>query len=95
VGFSVSLCVNTVQNGLAVALEIDGVTVHRIGEALALAGLSRPTYFRWVREGRIRDTKYKDRNGRRVFTGEELEWLKRISQRLVETSPQVDLPLKL
>lgn len=77
------------------ALLIDGVTVHQIGEALALANVSRPTYFRWVREGRIRDTRYKDRNGRRVFTEEELEALRRVSQRLVETSPQIDLPLKL
>jgi len=78
-----------------VAFEIDGLVVHPIGEALAAAGVSRPTYFRWVREGKIRDTKYKDRNGRRVFTVEETEMLRRIAQRLVETSPQIDLPLKL
>ena len=57
-----------------------------MGEALELAGLSRSTYFRWVREGRIRDVEYRDRNRRRVFTQEELQ--------LVPASPQMTLLAK-
>ena len=72
---------------------VDGRTVFRIGEALANAGLSRATYFRWVRIGRIPDTEFKDRNGRRVFTTEEVERLQRQANRLVASSGQFDLHL--
>lgn len=51
---------------------IGNLVVYRIGEALAAAGLSRATYFRWVKGGRVPDTHYKDRNGHRVFTEAEL-----------------------
>ena len=67
-------------------IALEGERVYRIGEALELAGLSRSTYFRWVREGRIRDVEYRDRNRRRVFTQEELQ--------LVPASPQMTLLAK-
>ena len=74
-------------------LEVNGQTVYRIGEALSRAGVSRATYFRWVRDGRIPDTRFKDRNGRRVFTPAEVENLIAVATRLVEASPQLDIPL--
>lgn len=69
-------------------LMLDGEEVFRIGEALEKAGLSRSTYYRWVREGKIVDTDFRDRNGRRVFTREELENLCSMAQRLVPATPQ-------
>lgn len=62
-----------------------------IGEALPRAGVSRSTYFRWVRSGRIPDTQFKDRNGRRVFTEEEVEQLTGIAKELKETNNQIRL----
>ena len=76
------------------AQDLNGSAVYPIKEALQRAGVSRATYFRWVKLGRIRDTRYKDRNGHRVFTEEELETLIGISQRLVE-SPQLEIPLEV
>lgn len=70
---------------------LDGEEVYRIGEALERAGVSRSTYYRWIREGRINDTHYRDRNGRRVFTLEELENLCSRTQQLVPASPQLTL----
>jgi len=64
---------------------IDGKKLYRIGEALAAAPVSRATYFRWLKEGRVRDTHYRDRNGRRLFTEEELKELKNQAQRLIES----------
>lgn len=64
-----------------------GITVYRIGEALQKAGVSRATYFRWVRENRIPDVKYRDRNGRRVFTTNEMAELVGIANRLVDATP--------
>lgn len=75
-------------------LEIDGMRVYRIGEALEEAGVSRATFFRWVREGRVADVRYRDRNGRRVFTDDELRGLCGITKKLVEASPQGILQLE-
>lgn len=72
-------------------IELDGKKVYRIGEALESAGLSRSTYFRWVREKRVHDTKYRDRTGRRVFTPEELEVLCAEARQLVLASSQLSL----
>jgi hypothetical protein len=74
---------------------IDGNLLFPIGEALDRAGVSRATYFRWVREGRIPDARFRDRNGRRVLTTEELSLLERRANRLVETLPpdQLTLPV--
>ena len=71
---------------------IDGKVVFSIGEALREAAISRATFFRWVREGIIQDAEFRDRNGRRVFTAEEAEELKRFAQRLV-AAPQLRIPL--
>ena len=68
-----------------VPVTIDGKKLYRIGDALQVAGLSRPTYFRWVRTGRVSDTHYRDRNGRRVFTPAELHAMRALAQRLVVT----------
>jgi len=69
-----------------VPLVIEGRKLYRIGEALPLASVSRATYFRWLKLGLLKDTQFKDRNGRRVFTEE----LKRESQKLVQ-APQIPL----
>jgi DNA-binding transcriptional MerR regulator len=75
-----------------VPFNIDGKTVFRIGEALREASVSRATFFRWVREGLIPDTEFRDRNGRRVFTSDEVEQLKQFAHKLVE-GPQLRIPL--
>src|SRR5689334_9562283 len=84
---TVSWCLKTARDG-NMPLVIDGKTVYRIGEALEEAGMSRATYFRWVRIGKLPDTRYRDRNGRRVFTHDEVRGLRGLAQRLVEASPQ-------
>ena len=66
-------------------------TVFSIGEALAKVRVSRSTYFRWVRTGRIPDTQFKDRNGYRVFTREELELLDSLANQLRDSSAQARL----
>jgi DNA-binding transcriptional MerR regulator len=71
----------------------NGTTVYRIGEALLEAGLSRATYFRWVREQKVADTRFRDRNGRRVFTAQEVQELCGVAHRLIEASPQLAIPL--
>ena len=74
------------------SVTIDGRVVFSIGEALREATISRATFFRWVKEGFIQDVEFRDRNGRRVFTAEEVDELKRFAHRLV-TAPQLRIPL--
>lgn len=74
-------------------MSIDGTTYYRIGEALKEAGVSRATYFRWIREGRIVDSQYRDRNGRRLLTCDELQAIKRVSHRIVDVSPKLPLTI--
>ena len=62
--------------------------VFSIGEALAKARVSRSTYFRWVKTGRIPDTQFKDRNGHRVFTEEEVQLLDNLANQLRNSSAQ-------
>ena len=66
-------------------LSLNGRTVYRIGVALKMAGVSRATFFRWVKNGRIKDARYKDRNRRRVLTEEEVKLLTDAANILIET----------
>jgi excisionase family DNA binding protein len=47
-----------------------------ISEACKMAGISRPTFLRWVQQGKFTDVKYRDRNGWRLFTQDEISRLK-------------------
>jgi hypothetical protein len=71
-----------------VPIIVNNMKLYRIGEALATASLSRATYFRWLKVGRVRETQFKDRNGRRLFTEEELDALVSEAKRLVQ-QPQI------
>jgi predicted site-specific integrase-resolvase len=41
-----------------------------------MAGTSRNTLLRWIREGRFVDVKFRDRNGWRLFAEDDIERLK-------------------
>ena len=73
-----------------VPIVVNNTKLFRIGEALAAASLSRATYFRWLKAGRVRETRFKDRNGRRLFTEAELQTLVSEAKRLVE-QPQIEM----
>jgi len=47
-----------------------------ISEACKIAGISRPTFLRWVQQGKFTDVQYRDRNGWRLFTNDEISRLK-------------------
>ena len=74
------------------SVTINGKVMFSIGEALREAAISRATFFRWVKDGVIKDAEFRDRNRRRVFTAEEVDELKRFAQRLV-AAPQLRIPL--
>jgi DNA-binding transcriptional MerR regulator len=55
---------------------ITGKTYYRTAEACQMAGISKNTLFRWIREGLFTDVKQRDRRGWRLFTEKEIETLK-------------------
>ena len=42
-------------------------------EALGKIGISRSTFFKWLREQKIEDTKQRNRNGWRLFTENDIK----------------------
>jgi len=57
-------------------IAINGETYYRTAEACQVAGISKNTLFRWVREGLFPDVEHRDRRGWRLFTEEEIDRLK-------------------
>ncbi len=64
-------------------LTISGKKYYRTQEALALIGLPRSTFFKWLREDKISDAKYKDRNGWRLFSDTEINKIKKFKETLI------------
>ena len=48
---------------------------YRTTEVCLAAGIGKSTLFRWIREGIIKEAKYRDRKGWRLFTEDELDML--------------------
>jgi len=53
-------------------LKLDGQTFYSTAEACKLAGTSRETYLRWVRQRKVTDVEHRNRNGWRLFTNDDL-----------------------
>ena len=56
---------------------------YRTQEALTLMGLPRSTFFKWLKEERIKDAQYKDINGWRLFSDEEIKKVKKYKEKLI------------
>jgi excisionase family DNA binding protein len=66
-------------------ISLDGKIYYRTAEACKLAGISRNTYFRWLREGLLPDVGMRDRRGWRLFTEEDLLRLRGEANRVTKT----------
>jgi predicted site-specific integrase-resolvase len=65
-------------------ISVDGNTYYRTAEACKSAGISRNSYFRWLREGLLPDVGMRDRRGWRLFTEEDLLRLKSEANRVTK-----------
>jgi excisionase family DNA binding protein len=72
----------------------NGIVYYQTNEACKLAGISRATFFRWLKEGTIEDVRHKDRRGWRLFTGEDIENLKKEANKVISTETD-DRQLKI
>ena len=57
-------------------IKLNGQKYYRTAEACAMAGISRNTFLRWVREGTFADVETRDRKGWRLFTEDDLNKLR-------------------
>jgi phage antirepressor YoqD-like protein len=55
---------------------VNGETYYRTTEICQIAGISKNTFFRWVRERSFADVQNRDRRGWRLFTGADINRLK-------------------
>jgi len=58
------------------SIKLNGETYYWTAEACRIAGTSKNTFFRWVKEGRFADVQHWDRRGWRLFTKDDLDRLK-------------------
>ncbi len=54
---------------------INSKTYYRTAEVCQIVGISRNTFFRWLRDGLFKDVKNVDRRGWRLFTEGDLDRL--------------------
>lgn len=61
---------------------IDGKTYYRTAEVCRSVGISRSTFFRWLKQGAFSESSMVDRRGWRLFSEPELKRLKAEANRL-------------
>lgn len=57
-------------------------TYHKTGEVCRIAGISKSTLFRWLKEGVVKDAEHRDRRGWRLFTEEDIDKIKAETRRM-------------
>ncbi len=65
------------------SIKINGIVYYRTKEACKKAGISRATFFRWLKEKQINDVKQKDRRGWRLFTDKDIKKIKEEAEKIV------------
>ena len=65
-------------------VRIKGETYYWTAEACQMAGTSKNTFLRWVKEGSFDDVEHWDRRGWRLFTKDDLDRLKAEVNRIHE-----------
>jgi len=57
-------------------VKINGRIYYRTAEVCQIVGIGKSTLFRWIRQNIVKDAKYRDRKGWRLFAEDELLSLK-------------------
>ncbi|MCH7676694.1 hypothetical protein IIA28_13995 [candidate division KSB1 bacterium] len=74
-------------------VEIEGKRFYRTNEALKIIGISKATWFRWLKEKKVEDVAHKDIRGWRLFTEEEVERIRKYANtiNILPTQETLDL----
>jgi predicted site-specific integrase-resolvase len=68
------------------SIRINGKEFYRTAEACHMAGTSKNTFLRWVRDGTFTDVELRDRRGWRLFSDDDLNRLKAEVNQLIRTN---------
>ncbi|MBD3255138.1 MAG: hypothetical protein GF383_08590 [Candidatus Lokiarchaeota archaeon] len=74
-------------------IKINGQKFYRTKEALDRIGISRPTWFRWIRDNVVEDVKHTDRRGWRLFTDDDIQRLSSFANSVQVKPEQKELNL--
>ena len=75
-------------------VEINGKTFFRTNEALKAIGISKATWFRWLKENKVSDVRHKDLRGWRLFTRADIDRIKKYANTIKVLPEQQDLDLE-
>jgi excisionase family DNA binding protein len=64
------------------SVAINGQKYYRTSEACRLAGISRSTLLRWLRQGNLKLPEYRDRREWRLFTTDDIDKLNQEANRI-------------
>jgi hypothetical protein len=64
---------------------LNGQTYYKTAEVCRMVGISRTTFFRWLKAGTFREAKYRDRRGWRLFTKDEVSIMKVEANQIIQT----------
>jgi DNA-binding transcriptional MerR regulator len=68
-------------------VRINGKDYYRTAEACRMAGISKSTFFRWLRSGSFQDVGNVDRRGWRLFTRNDLRRLEKEANKIRSARP--------
>jgi predicted site-specific integrase-resolvase len=72
-------------------VEIAGKRYYRTNEALQKIGISKATWFRWLKEGKVEDVRHKDVRGWRLYTEEDIERIRTYANKVLVIPVQEQL----
>jgi hypothetical protein len=64
-------------------ITLNGQTYYRTAEVCRIVGISRTTFFRWLKESIFKEAEHRDRRGWRLFTEDELNRFKEEANRII------------
>ncbi len=73
------------------AVTIEGKQFYRTNEALHRIGISKATWFRWLKEKKVADVKHKDVRGWRLFTQDDIERIRDYANTITVVDENEDL----
>ena len=70
--------------GFHMPIRFNGNTYYQTAEACQIAGISKNTFLRWVKERSFTDVMQRDRHGWRLFSQEDLDRLNTVVSEVVK-----------
>ena len=74
-------------------IEIAGRRYYRTNEALQMIGISKATWFRWLKHKKVEDVRHKDVRGWRLYTEEDIERIRTYANTVLVIPVQEQLTL--